>query len=75
MFADDCIIYMKIKDSSDIDKLQKELNRIRELAVENEMKINQGKSKAVIFTKARVKKRIRYYLGDQLIPKASSFTY
>ena len=62
-------------DSSDIDKLQTDLNRIGERAVENEMKINPGKSKAVSFIKARVKERIRYYFGDQLIPEASSFKY
>jgi len=39
------------------------------------MKINLGKSKAVSFTKARVKKQIRYYFGDQLILEASSFKY
>ena len=75
LLADDCIIYRKIMDSSDIDKLQTDLNRIGERAVENEMKINPGKSKAVSFIKARVKERIRYYFGDQLIPEASSFKY
>jgi len=30
---------------------------------------------AVSCTKARVKERIRYYIGDQIIPKASSFKY
>ena len=39
------------------------------------MKINPGKSKAVSFTKAKLKERIRYYFGDQLIPGASSFKY
>jgi hypothetical protein len=37
------------------------------------MKINSGKSKAVCFTKARVKERVRYYFGDQLISEANSF--
>ena len=46
-------------DSSDIDKLQTDLNRLGEWAVENEMKKNRGKSKAVRFTEARVKERIR----------------
>ena len=75
LFTDDCIIYRKIKDSSDIDKLQTDPNRLGEWAVENEMRINSGKSNAVIFTKARVKERIRYYFGDQLIPEASSLKY
>ena len=60
-------------DSSDIDKLQMDLNRLGEWTVENEMTINPGKSKAVSFTKTRMKERIRYYFGDRLIPEASSF--
>ena len=75
LIAHDCIIYRKIKDSSDIVKLQTGLSRLGELAVENEMKINPGKIKAVSFTKARVKERIRYYFGDQLIPETCSFKY
>ena len=39
------------------------------------MKVNLGKSKAKSLTKARVKERVRYYFGDQLIPEASSFKY
>jgi len=62
-------------DSSDIDKLQTDLNRLGEWAVQNEMKKNPGKSKEVSFTKARVKERIRSYCGDQFIPEASSFKY
>jgi len=50
------------------------VNLFGEWVVENEMKINPGKSKAESFTKARVKERIRYS-GDQLIPEASSFKY
>jgi len=39
------------------------------------MKINESKSKAASFTKARVKDQIKYYFGDQLILEASSFKY
>jgi len=73
LFADDCIMYRKIMDSYDIDKLQTDQNRLSEWEVENEMKINPGKSKTVSFTKARMKERIRYYFGAQLIPEANSF--
>jgi hypothetical protein len=41
----------------------------------NEMKINLDKSKAVGFARARVKERLRYYFGDQLIPEANSCKY
>ena len=58
-----------------MDKLQTDLNRLGELAVENEIKINPGKSKALSFTKTRVNERIRYHFGDQLITEASSFKY
>jgi len=75
LFADDCIIYKKITDSKDIEKLQEDLNRLGEWAVENEMKINPYKSRAVSFTKARVKERTMYYFGEQLIPGSSSFKY
>ena len=55
--------------------MQKDLNRLGEWAVENEMKLSPGKSRAVIFTKARIKKGTRHYFGEQLIPEASSFKY
>jgi len=44
-------------------------------AVENGMKINPGKSKAIRFTSARVKNPLGYFLGDQKIPEASSCKY
>ena len=44
LFVDDCITNMKIMDSSDIDKLQTDLNRLGECAIENEMKIYPDKS-------------------------------
>jgi len=62
-------------DTSDIDNLHTDLNRLGEWAVESEMKINPEKSKAVSFTKARAKERIRYYFVDQLMAERSSFKY
>ena len=55
IFADDCIIYRKITNKNDIEKLQKYLDTLGEWAVENGMKINPGKNKAIRFTRARVK--------------------
>jgi hypothetical protein len=56
LFADDCIIYRKIVNNTDVEGLQKDLDRLGEWAVENAMKINPGKSKAIRCTRARVKK-------------------
>ena len=38
LFADNCIIYRKILNKNDIEKLQKELDTLGEWSVENEMK-------------------------------------
>jgi len=54
-FADDCVIYRKIKNNADMENFQKDLDRLGEWAVENAMKINRSKSKAIRFTRARVK--------------------
>ena len=55
--------------------MQKDLDRLREWAVENAMKIIPSKSKAVRFTAARVKDPLNYSLMDSLIPETSSCKY
>ena len=45
-----------------MEKLQKDLDSPGEWAVENSMKINSSKSKAVRFTRARVKYPLYYSL-------------
>jgi hypothetical protein len=60
--AEDCIIYRKIKNDSDIDTLQINLGR---LAVEIAMKINPGKNTSVSFTRARVKDPLNYFWGPK----------
>jgi len=68
LFADDCVIYRKIINNTDMEKLQKDLDRLGEWAVENAMKINPSKSKAIRFTRTRVKYPLNYSLMDTLIP-------
>jgi len=75
LYADDCVIYRKIINNADIKKLQKELDRLGEWAVENAMKINPSKSKAIRFTRARVKDPLNYSLMGTLIPEANSCKY
>ena len=58
-----------------MDKLQKDLHRLGEWAVENAMKINPSKSKGIRFTRARVKDALTYSLMDSLILEASSCKY
>jgi len=72
LFADDCVIYRKIINKEDIEKLQKVLDRLGEWAVENAMRINPSKSKAVRFTRARLKDPLDYSLTNTSIPETSS---
>jgi len=46
LFANYCIIYGKITNKNNIQRLQKDLDTLGEWAVENGMKINPGKRKA-----------------------------
>jgi len=68
-------MYRIITNKNDIKNLQKDLKILGEWAVENGMKINPGKSKAIIFTRAQVKNPMGLCLGDQKIPEASSCKY
>jgi len=73
--ADDRVIYRKIINNADMEKLQKDLDKVGEWVVENAMKINPSKSKAVRFTRARVKDPLNYLLMGTLILEASSCKY
>jgi len=72
LYADDCVIYRKIINKEDIENVQKDLYRLGEWAVENAMKINPSKSKAVRFTRARLKDPLDYSLTNTSIPETSS---
>jgi len=75
LFADDCVIYRKIFNINDVEKFQTVLDRLWYLAEGNEMKIYPNKSKALNFTRDRVKDRLNYSLVDQKIPEASCCKY
>ena len=66
LFADDRVIYRKIINNADMKKLQKDLDKLGEWAVENDMKINPSKSKAIPFTRTRVKDPLNYSLMSTL---------
>jgi hypothetical protein len=62
-------------NNNEVEKLQIDLVRLGEWAVENGTKINPRKSKAVSFTTAQVKVPLNYSLLDQVIPEASKCKY
>ena len=49
LFIDNCIIYRKITNKNDAEKMQKDLDTLGEREVENGMKINPGKSMVIRF--------------------------
>jgi len=56
-------------------KFQKYLDTLGEWAVENDVKINPCKSKAIRFTRARVKIPLGYSICDKKIHEKSSCKY
>jgi hypothetical protein len=64
LFTDNYIIYRKITNKKDIEKLQKVLDILGELDVENGIKINPSKSKAIRFMSAWVKNPLGYSVAD-----------
>ena len=71
-FADGCIIYKETVNKNDTENFQKDLNTLGELVVENGMKRNLGKSKAIGFTRTGVKSPLGYSFGDQEIARGST---
>jgi len=75
LYADECVIYKKIINNSDMEKFQKVLDSLGEWGVENEMTINPSKRRAIRFTRDRVKDPLNYSLLGTLMPEASSCKY
>jgi len=69
------VIYRNITKDEDIITLQGDVDRLGEWAVVNAMKINPSRSKAVCFTRARVKDPLNCSLMDTLTPEANSCKY
>jgi hypothetical protein len=58
-----------------MEKLQTHLDRLGEWAVENEIKMNPNKSKAIRFTRARGKDQLNYSLRNQNISDGNFCKY
>ena len=66
IFADDSVMYSKIINNEYMDKLQKFLDRLLEWAVENSMRINPSKIKAIRFARSKVQYPLNYSLMGTL---------
>jgi hypothetical protein len=65
------MLYRKILNVKDMEILQRDLDGLGDWAVENETKVNPNKSKAISFTRARMKVPLNYSLRDKIIPQVS----
>jgi len=75
LFADDCVIYRKIINKENHGRIAERSGQAGGWTVENAIKINPINSKAVRFTRTRVKDPLNYSIMDALIPEASSCKY
>ena len=71
------MIYREILTKEDMITLQRDVDRLWEWewAVDNAMKINPSKSKALCFTRSRVKDPLKYSLLGTLVLEASNCKY
>ncbi|KAJ4432824.1 hypothetical protein ANN_21463 [Periplaneta americana] len=72
---DDCIIYRKIRNNSDVDAIQTDLNKIYNWALKHRMKINGSKSKSITFCKTREETTLNYEFSGVVIPQEQCCKY
>ena len=75
LFADDCILYLEIKDNQDTIELQNDLDQLYCWAETNKMNINTTKSEAITFCRSKNIKNSSYTLGKDEISRVMSCKY
>jgi hypothetical protein len=75
LFADNCIIYRKIINNEDMEKLQIYLNRLGGCGFENELIIDPSGSKTVFLMRAQVMEPVYHSLERTVILEVSSCKY
>jgi hypothetical protein len=68
LFADDCMIYLEIKDVKDCDRLQDDINAICNWVNMNEMRLNEHKSQLIKFTSKRPASQCTYNYMINSVP-------
>jgi ribonuclease P/MRP protein subunit RPP40 len=68
LFADDCMIYLEIKDMEDCDRLQEDVNAICNWVKVNEMRLNEHKSQLIKFTCKRLANQCKYNYVINSVP-------
>lgn len=74
-YADDVLLLQTITVGSDKELMQESINRTLAWADVNKLKINTGKTKAVMFTKGALDWGFQYKLGEQQIETVDNQVY
>lgn len=75
LFADDCVVYRKIRASDDVDILQADINAITDWCKLWEMNINFKKTVHIPFTRRRVPSLSTYTINDEPLTVAYEYKY
>jgi hypothetical protein len=75
LFADDCVIYSKIKGDRDVILLQKDLDAGQRWMTNNKMSLNLDKCEVVTFTTKSKQRDTIYEIADQRLPLKAGYKY
>lgn len=75
LFADDCVVYRKIKSSDDVAQLQADLDRIQSWCSTWKMNLNHKKCVNLCFTKKRKQIESQYFINNNPITKELTYKY
>ena len=75
LFADDCLMYRSINNTSDSIKLQEDLDRLHKWSLDWQMLFNTDKCHLMRFTRRRNIIDSQYHLGDDQLTSVSEYPY
>ena len=75
LFADDCIVYRQIKDISDCETLQEDLNMLAEWETKWGMAFHSQKCSVLNLTRSRIPIRFNYRLKGHILELQDSTKY
>lgn len=71
LFADDLKVFLTVADTSDCDRLQRDIDRVVLWSEHNKLRFNVAKCCMVSYTRARAPLRHLYEVGGEVLPLAT----
>lgn len=75
LFADDCVIYRKIRNEHDVSELQADLERIYQWCLKWQMNLNTNKCVHMCFSKKKKIINANYYLRGNILDRKCRYKY